>query len=250
MEYEGTKTIIGRLLSEVSWAGRTIKDYREGGAGYENVLTAEVFQLLDFLPRTEFLMEVLKSVHMQNEYKYSISSTEVEAMNLDILPGNYYLKKEYTSHQTGMPVQPDGLLESNKKYIMLEAKRIKRSSFQKRQLAKEFYLMTREMKDREPLLFVVLGKEPPVSIAGKGRRSLVEDILIELDGVHKEAKNHPLSLYEIKELVNQSVGWITWTEILSICNNQLSKLKYCNESMRNSVKRMIVELEKIIDRHS
>ena len=64
MEYDGTKTMIGRILSEVSWSGKSVKGYREGGAGYENVLTAEVFQILDFLPRSEFLYKILNSIKM------------------------------------------------------------------------------------------------------------------------------------------------------------------------------------------
>ena len=44
-------SVLGRLLEELSWAGNTIRNYREGGRGYENVLTAEALQGLDFLPR-------------------------------------------------------------------------------------------------------------------------------------------------------------------------------------------------------
>lgn len=53
-------SVIGRLLEELSWVGSTIKAYRHGGRGYENVLTAEALQALDFLPRGQFLGEVLQ----------------------------------------------------------------------------------------------------------------------------------------------------------------------------------------------
>ena len=250
MEYDGPKTMIGRILSEVSWTGKNVKGYRDGGAGYENVLTAEVFQLLDFLPRSVFLNKVLQNVNMLNGNKYKISTDNSEKMNLDILPGNYYLKEKYNSHQTGMPVQPDGILESDELYIMLEAKRIKSSSFQPQQLAKEFYLMTREMQDKKPLLLIVLGKKPPVLIKGKGRRAIADDILLEIDSISQKANYHPLTNDQIESLVKDSVGWITWDEVLKICKEQLTLIDSDNSTYTNSIKRMVQELDKVVKRHS
>ena len=48
------------LSNEISWEGNARK-YRHGGPGLENVLTVEVFQALDFLPRTEFLGRIIQS---------------------------------------------------------------------------------------------------------------------------------------------------------------------------------------------
>lgn len=42
---------LGRLLQELSWVGSNIRAYRNGGLGFENVLTAEVLTVLDYLPR-------------------------------------------------------------------------------------------------------------------------------------------------------------------------------------------------------
>ena len=52
---------LGRLLEELSWLGTTIRNYRNGGRGYENVLTAEALQGLDFLPRSTLLGSVLSA---------------------------------------------------------------------------------------------------------------------------------------------------------------------------------------------
>ena len=54
---------LGRLLAEISWEGESVRRYRDGGIGLENVLTAEVLLALDFLPRTAFLDNLLKSAH-------------------------------------------------------------------------------------------------------------------------------------------------------------------------------------------
>jgi len=47
-------SFVGRLLEEISYEGKKVRVYRDGGLGRENVLTTEVFQALDFMPRTLF----------------------------------------------------------------------------------------------------------------------------------------------------------------------------------------------------
>src|SRR4051794_13893034 len=49
---------VRRLLDELSYEGNASK-YHDGGLGLENVITTEVFQALDFLPRQAFLGRVL-----------------------------------------------------------------------------------------------------------------------------------------------------------------------------------------------
>jgi hypothetical protein len=56
-------SVLGRLLEELSWEGSSIRRYRHGGRGYDNVLTAEVLLALDFLPRQAFLGAVLRVAH-------------------------------------------------------------------------------------------------------------------------------------------------------------------------------------------
>ncbi|HEV8555564.1 MAG TPA: hypothetical protein VGR06_04100 [Actinophytocola sp.] len=55
--------MVGRLLEELSWEGPRVRQYRFGGRGLENVLTAEVLTALDFLPRRGFLGAVLAAAH-------------------------------------------------------------------------------------------------------------------------------------------------------------------------------------------
>jgi hypothetical protein len=52
---DSNASALGRFLEELSWCGVTIRNYRDGGRGYENVLTTEVLQGLDLLPRSPFL---------------------------------------------------------------------------------------------------------------------------------------------------------------------------------------------------
>jgi hypothetical protein len=56
-------SVIGRLLEAISWEGRNVRAYRQGGRGVENVLTAEVLLPLSYLPRDAFLGAVLAGAY-------------------------------------------------------------------------------------------------------------------------------------------------------------------------------------------
>jgi hypothetical protein len=58
---EPAATILGRLLTEISWKGSATRNYRHGGRG--RVLTAEVLTALDYLPRSRFLGTALSAAH-------------------------------------------------------------------------------------------------------------------------------------------------------------------------------------------
>lgn len=158
---------LGRLLEELSWAGRSIRGYREGGRGYENVLTAEAFTGLDFLPRRRFLGGVLEAAIGADEARANVV-TEIEEAELELLPPEIKLAPSAASYQQQLVVQPDGLLTSPHCLVLLEAKRIRSSSFQPEQLAREYVALRLRAGDRTPLLLLVLGTAPPVSVKGSG----------------------------------------------------------------------------------
>jgi hypothetical protein len=124
-------TIIGRLLEEISWEGNRVRLYRHGGRGMENVLTAEVLLPLSFLPRTHFLAEVLLAAHGATKALRRVAD-QIEDCELLVLP------QELSLQPTGTVVQPDALLETSGGYVLVEAKRIKKASFQQEQLAREY----------------------------------------------------------------------------------------------------------------
>ena len=244
------RSIIGSLLSEISWEGSKVTRYRNGGQGLENVLTSEVFQILYFLPRTHFLGEIVKNLHTKNALAIDKLVNEIEQSEFDLFPGNYYLIEEPLSHQKGMAVQPDSLLISDSVYTLIEVKRIRRSSFQKEQLAREFYLVCREAKNKMPLLLLIIPKEPPVSIAGGGKKNIVEHIKETLKKVYLQADSSVLSLEELTSLVENHVAWITWEEIYNLVKKQVLNYDSNNHSEKNSVERLCNALLEAIERHS
>jgi len=154
-------SVMARLLEELSWMGPKIRDYRNGGRGYENVLTAETLQALDFLPRKAFLGAVLDIAHGADTARTKLIS-EIEEAKVTLLPGNQSLIPSGGQHQTQMSVQPDGIIKSANTYTILEAKRICRSSFQPEQLSREYVLALRDAGPRTPILLLILGTFPPV----------------------------------------------------------------------------------------
>ena len=93
---------VRQLMDEISWEGNARK-YRSGGLGKENVLTTEVFQALDFLPRRHFLGSVLDIVEGHSPREVRLAAT-VEQMTVSVLPG------DLAADEFGVQVQPDVLL--------------------------------------------------------------------------------------------------------------------------------------------
>ena len=232
------QSVIGRLLEELSWVGHTIKSYREGGRGFENVLTAEVFQALDFLPRSNFLGKIIQVSKGADEAR-KILINEIEQAEFSLLPGNHYLIPSEKRHQTKLPVQPDGLLETNNIYLILEAKRIRRSSFQPEQLAREYVLSLREAAERYPLLWLVLGKKPPISVQKHGKMSIQESIKMSLKSVLDRAEGHTITEEYAISKINDVVCWITWEEIKDILIASMASIEIENQSIKSSIQRVV-----------
>lgn len=248
--YDPSYSIIGSLLCDISWSGKTVNKYRKAGKGYENVLTAEVFQIIDFLPRTFFLGEIINNLHSKNSEVLKRLSAEVEELCMNLFPGNHYLKTNPKSHQSGISVQPDGLFETPSIYGLLELKRIKSGSFQPLQLAREFYLVTRDAKEKIPFMILVIAKEPPVPVQSNGKVDLIPYIQKTLPEVYQSADSHHLSLSQLQDMVEDHISWITWSEIKTIITNLKEKHQSNNTSIDASITRLCNALIRAIDFHS
>ena len=247
---------IGRLLEELSWMGRSVKAVRGGGRGNENVLTVEALQGLDFLPRKLFLGEVIRAAHGADAAR-QILIQEIEQAELKLLPGNHYLIPSATRHQVKLPVQPDILIETDSCYVLGEVKRIRRSSFQPEQLSREFVLLMREAQgtqnyphQRIPLMFLILGSEPPVAIDGHGRLDIADGIKLYLESVLKRAEDHDFTAEELLEKMPEAVAWITWQEIRDVVNKQVDKLELEEESIASCIQRLARSVTRVIEWHN
>lgn len=235
-------SIVGRLLDEISWEGNA-RRYRGGGRGKENVLTAEVFAPLDFLPRASFLGEVIARAHGADAARQRVVQ-EVESATLSFLPGDVSLR-----HST-IRVQPDAVLTSSSCYTFVEEKRIRPSRFQRDQLARELIATVQEAGDRVPLLLVVLGSPPPVLVDGIPGRVLLEDAISQrLDGVEAQRDAQPYR-EELIMCIPEVVAWTTWSDIRAVVAGNRNRFSTAPDSLAASVTRLCDAAITAIDWHS
>lgn len=237
-------SFIGRLLEEISWQGPQVKGYRGGGLGLENVLTIEVFQALDFLPRTWFFSEVIGSAHGSLP-ACTLLRQEAERAEFFPLPGDVWLEDD---NITKINVQPDIIVRTQSVYCFVEAKRLRQSSFQRLQLAREF-LLTHKAKDKDrhqvPLLFLVLSKPPPVLVQGRGPQSLRDAIVAGL----REIISQPAEIAVWEQKIDETVSWITWSEIVQIVRQNFSAVQIADPSTRASIERLVQSIGDSVRRH-
>lgn len=234
-------SVIGRLLEEISWTGSQVTAYRGGGRGFENVLTAEVFQALDFLPRTSFLGEVIDCAHGSAAGR-AILRQEIENAEFLLLPGEMHLTGENIPK---VEVQPDVILSTANVYCLVEAKRLRQSSFQWLQLAREFLMAHSSAEGRIPLLLLVLNAPPPVHVQGHGRQSLAAAIIAGLP----EVISLPGTTSTWYEKIDQTVTWITWHEIADVVRRQLQIIDGADSSVAATIKRLAESITGSIEWH-
>lgn len=241
-------SVLGRLLQELSWAGAKIRDYRNGGKGYENVLTAEALQGLEFLPRRDFLGAIIAKAAGAPVARERLIS-EVEDAALTLLPGDQYLCRGQDNHASQLVVQPDALIQSPSTYVVLEAKRILSSSFQPEQLAREFVLALQNSAERIPMLLLILGYDPPVRVQKHGSKSIREAIELRIDSVLARATGHSICVEEAMSRVDEVVCWITWRQISDTIATQLAAQQFGNQSVHASISRLVTSVIRAISWH-
>jgi hypothetical protein len=240
-------TILGRLLTEISWEGSPSRSYRHGGRGRENVLTAEVLTALDHLPRSRFLGAVLTAAH-GDEDATTQAARDAEAFTVDFLP-EVVLNPAGVGKAAQVVVQPDALLSGPGSLVLLEAKRLRASSFQPEQLAREYLTVTALADGRAPLLLLLLGTPPPIRVAGHGCLSVTDAIGLHLDAVHARLDRHPWSLARLREQLDRSWAWTTWTQLAEVLHTQNPPGTYADPSVAAAVTRMVTAVEEATHWH-
>lgn len=236
-------SVIGRLLEEISWEGRGVRAYRDGGRGRENVLTAEVLWPLSCLPRAAFLAEVLRQAHGAEGARLQ-AAEELEEAEVTLLPDQIELGPDC------LVVQPDATVISPATYTLIEAKRIRRSSFQVNQLAREVVALLATAGDRSPLLLLFLGSPPPVAVAGRGRLSLEGAIAAGLADVLTVTPEVYVSPEALLDRLPTTIAWITWREIADVTLRQAELFRGAPDGLAGTVRRLTSAVTDAIDWHS
>lgn len=234
---------IGQLLHEISWEGNA-RRYRDGGPGRENVLTAEVFAALDFLPGEAFLRSVIRGAQGGTERVKATVGAVVEDARVTVLPGDIQ-PRWLDDSPTPWRVQPDVLIESPDVCCLVEAKRIRPSSFQRDQLLRTLLALRTRADGRTPLLLLVLGQPPPVAVAGAGRLDLDTAVQRSLDTLTDERENKDLA-----RLAADGLVWTTWTEIAEAVQCSAAEHGGESDSVRASILRLAQSVSDSVQRHA
>lgn len=232
---------IGRLLQEVSY--ENAKAYHDGGTGRENVLTVEVFQALDFLPREGFLGSTMAGAHGADSARErlieDIEDTTVELLVGDITP----------TLESGLPatwsIQPDAVIEGESVTCLVEAKRLRPSRFQPEQVARCLHTVTDPNLDTFGFVLLVLADDPPIRVNGQGRVDLTTAVGIGLD-----RQGIPWNRDQITELVAERFAWITWAEIASCVQTALEDEPSGDPSVHAALARLTNSISDSVRRHS
>lgn len=225
------------LLDEISWEGNARK-YRGGGAGLENVLTTEVFQALDLLPRDDFLGRVLRAAGGADRAREHAAAS-VERAVVSVLPG------ESEHPELGLRVQPDVVIESGDSWVLVEAKRVRRSRFAPEQLAREVLVAERLARGPHPLLLVVTGHGPPFPVEGHGSLGLGDAARLGADLMSRRLDRR-IELPDPERVV----AHITWDAIADTVRVGLESISDSDSSVGRSVARVASCVVDAVQAHS
>jgi 1,6-anhydro-N-acetylmuramate kinase len=243
------RSALDRPLETLSWDGATIKKYRHGGSGHENVLTTEVLTALDFLPRS-FLSEVLRSAH-GDQRTLELVASEAEQADITVLGDDVFLRPSGVSHGDRMTLQPDAVIEMPGTYVLVEAKRIRSpAEFGLDQLAKSLAVAVTQAAGRRPLLLVVMGAAPPIRLRGGGGRELsIQDSIAEHLPRIAAGSDFDLDPELMLASVPQTVAWITWDEKCDLARRNLRRYDGMPVEIRSSIERLVDAVVSVVDRH-
>lgn len=227
---------IRRLLDEISWEGNASK-YRAGGLGRENVLTAEVLQALDFLPRRAFLGSALRNAFGADLARNQVG-LDVEELIFDVLPGDLVLPK------LQVRAQPDALLSSQNNFVFVEAKRIRTFAFQPEQLARELLLTAHHAADRHSLLLLILGSPPPIPVSGHGRLNIADAVKLGSETISQRLGQEVLMPDPMA-----TIGYTTWTEIAEAVRSAAEAYENHDQSAVQAIRRVAASVAEAVMAH-
>lgn len=206
----------------------------------ENVLTTQVMQALDYLPRADFLRSVFRDA-VGADGARAAAARACTSLRLTLLPPELQLPP------TRLAVQPDATWTDDSVYVLVEAKRIGSSRFQPQQLVREYVGVVQECAGRVPLLLLVLGAEPPILVQGEGRTSVRDAIAQGLPALAETVRPLPESVDELLAGIDARVAWTTWARIRErvAANASSAETRYGTET----VIRLAGDLVRAVDWH-
>lgn len=235
-----TPSAITRLLEELSWGGNAgVARLRGGGRSLENVLTTEVLQALDFLPRTAFLARVFRAAEGADRAREEHARSAEDAV-VTVLPGPTACGSCDPPTRNAIEVQPDAIIDGPTTYAVVEAKRNGAATFGPHQIARELAHTLLAARPRLPLLLLIVNRPPPIHVQRHGKLGLVEAVDVGIDEVLAvlQTEGHTLSREEVLAEAPNTVAWITWAKLQATLREAQGSLRCSNASIAMSMDRI------------
>lgn len=106
------------------------------------------------------------------------------------------------------------------------------------------------LRNRQPILWLILGSEPPVSVLGHGKLTPVDAIELHLESVLQRAENHDFNKSVLLEKAHEVVCWTTWKTISNVVSEKFSSLYIPDASVKACVQRLVNSIVESIEWHS
>ena len=152
---------------------------------------------------------------------------EIEQVVVDVLPG------DLTHSDLDIRAQPDARIDSRGAFVFVEAKRLRRSSFQPEQLAKELLLVAEHAQGRRAALLLVLGAPPPVTVQGHGSMSIEDAVRL---GQELISARHGRPV--VTPNPSDMVAWTTWANIAAQVEEAMQTYDTPDRSTYNAIARV------------
>ena len=211
------------------------------------------------MPREHFLGQIIRQLHSING-DGSINEVQtkflehIEDLSFTLLPLRFKFRIN-DEKATTKTVGPDALLglETGGEggvYAFIEAKRIKRGSFQPEQLAREYVVLMREAGMKVPLLILILGQVPRIKVKGLDQKQPIKAAISEnLKPVLDKVDSPRYDLPELTNRIDRTVAWITWDEIRQIVRQQQRVFNAETPSTQAAIERVANSIIEAIDFH-
>ena len=107
----------------------------------------------------------------------------------------------------------------------------------------------RMKKTRAPVLLLILGSPPPVTVKKQGLRDIAEAIREHLQEV-LDKTGGDAHLDDLVKRIPEVVSWIPWAELDAVVVGQFSSMKIDDPSLRGTVERLATAVSAAIAIHS
>ena len=164
---------------------------------------------------------------------------DIERVTVDLLPG------DLTHPDLELRAQPDVHMDSSETFVFVEAKRLRRWSFQADQLAKELILAAEHGGDRHAVLLLILSAPPPIRVQGHGALSIEDAVLLGQQLISARHRRH-VGVPQASD----AVAWTTWADIGATVAEAAQNYNNPDESTFNAVTRLAMTVTEALRVHA